>query len=684
MAEGNLSRKCAYFTKLLTTVCVLVACAFAQTFTSTPIVYRDVLKSRVHTIQNDINQFYDDDDNISLPCHHYPVHNDGFTHIVIFVWVSERETYAMRTCLYQQLKREGEKVAEWAELLQDVTFSLRFPLTKVIFCNRLMDGVLMNEMFSKTKMIGLSLYFNDPQTDGLTVETTDVEYDNSGVPTVSSWIDVRPVKNHRSHEQTFVCNSVQLTSRKIGKLRQRFFSVVSNSSSTETVVKSTLGSSVNVTLDFDVVALNTSRLGLLNDSNIEFLFLSDLMVSCRKRDEYWLNNETNEITYINTTEELVVTPKALMVDNKLRIQVNVSVLVASDHNFGEYVCVSLCKWQTKNSNDTTEGCIQRKFISVFSSEWRYENLIFKQAYRELENRVTNSSTQINNINASMLKQEVMVKRMYKFGTYLNETIHELYNVLINSQSKMLVPYAVIVILSVLLSIHYLPAIYRTIIKRIPGVRQLIDLNAFTRAKSILQSTKNADNRVMKYDVFLSYSSKDRPWVESTLLTFIERKGFKVCYDERDFQYGCNLVDTIARAVYESRKVIAVVSPNYLSSGWCAEYEFVLTYTKILDNDAPSDSLLLIKYRDCQMPDSMSCLKYLDYTRTMTDCDKRSVWMKVWNYVFTSWQKVDVDETPNQKQFFHDLLKWLGKPHIGKQCSVIKSSVARKKRPSRKR
>jgi len=212
----------------------------------------------------------------------------------------------------------------------------------------------------------------------------------------------------------------------------------------------------------------------------------------------------------------------------------------------------------------------------------------------------------------------------------------LQNTLRNSESEICLLYIVIIVLfplSILgLRAVYTSDIYRTIIKRIPGVRRLIDLNAFTQAESILQSTKNADNRVMKYDVFLSYSSKYRPWVESTLLNFIENNGFKVCYDERDFPYGCSLVNAIAGAVYESRKVIAVVSPNYLTSGWCAEYEFVLTYTKILNEEAPSNSLLLIKYRDCQMPETMRCLKYLDYTRTMTACDKRSVWMKVLNCV----------------------------------------------------
>ena len=260
---------------------------------------------------------------------------------------------------------------------------------------------------------------------------------------------------------------------------------------------------------------------------------------------------------------------------------------------------------------------KKKFFSIVNHGWRNENLCFRRALR-------------------VCQEDVLTV----YNAVLT-TASELQNTVRNSESKILLLYIVIGVLfplSILgltlglYIIHYTPDIYQTIIKCIPGVQRLIDLNAFTHAESILQSTKNADKRVMKYDVFLSYSSEDLPWVQSTLLNFIENKGFKVCFGERDFPYGCSLFESIGRAVYESHKVIAVVSPNYLASRWCAEYEFVLTYTRILNEEAPSNSLLLIKYRDCQMTETMRCLKYLDYTRTMTDSDKRSVWMKVLSYV----------------------------------------------------
>jgi len=204
------------------------------------------------------------------------------------------------------------------------------------------------------ELIAMSLYSNGLQKDGLCL--SEFHYDDC-ISTVTSQISMRPLKNGESPDQTFVCNSVQVSSKKTGKLRQKFFSFIGNS--TEVIVKSALESSASVSLDFDVLVLNTSPLDLLNDSNIGFLFVSNLGVYCGKRDEYELNNETNEITYINTTDDLVVTTKALIIGYKLRVQVNASIPNVSDHNFGDYACMTYCKFQNDNCNTTIQGCVQK-------------------------------------------------------------------------------------------------------------------------------------------------------------------------------------------------------------------------------------------------------------------------------------------------------------------------------------
>ena len=41
----------------------------------------------------------------------------------------------------------------------------------------------------------------------------------------------------------------------------------------------------------------------------------------------------------------------------------------------------------------------------------------------------------------------------------------------------------------------------------------------------------------EFDVFISYSSRDRKWVKTWLLPRLEKAGLRVCIDYRDFKFG---------------------------------------------------------------------------------------------------------------------------------------------------
>jgi len=588
------------------TICTLIACQASEQITL-PVEYEDVLQSRVSEIHNDIKQVFR-----SLECHHYPVQDSS--KIVVFIWASEREIHAMQSCLYEQMKSLGRYAAT-------LTATSTFNVSET-FCDRSMTvNASIFERRIYNKVIVLDLYSNDPENDEFVIERQFTSYSeidfHSNSPTATSVMGVRALKDISRHVETFVCNSVQLTLNKTGKLRQQFFYVMGNSA--ETITVSDQNASVTVTLDFDVLALNASRPGLLHDSNVELLSLSHLNVFCYKYD----NNPTKDyqiITHnVNGSEdvEFIVSTKALIVDEKLRLHVNVSIPVVTDHSFGKYLCSTSCEFQTKNRYGTIDGCHQQKSFYIVSPCWIHENLEYKKV-----------STCLHN--------------------------------LINLLGLCLIMFIVIIVIAVI----------RVLCKE---METRFNLKVLTSVTSVLESMETCDERIMKYDVFLSYSSKDRPWVQSTLLKFIESKGFKVCFGERDFPYGCHLVETNTKAVYESHKVIAVVSPNYLESRWCVQLEFLATYTKILNKEAPCNSLLPIQYRDCQMPEYMSCFKYLNYTKVTTACnDNRSVVMKLLNYVLALYRKVDDPETVSDEQFFDDLLSWLGKPHIHANQNVAET------------
>ena len=389
MASGytclSLSRKCDYFMKVLTIMGILVACQ-ASAQIATPVAFKKVLKSRVSKIQSHIDQFFDSEP-ISFECHHYPVHTGDSRKTVMFVWASERETHAIQSCLYQEIKTAEYIVA--LVLLQSFGFTEARSTMK--FCNRSMNATA--RIIPLHKVIISNFYFNDPENDGLIVEESSVWYEKSDIPTASSLIDVRPLKNTDTEVRTFVCSSLELTPDKTGKLRQQFFSVIGNF--TETVIESTLNDSAGITLEFDVLALSD----LVNDSNIKHMILSHMYMWCVKLDPYGLSNETNEIEPMNTTDELVLTTKTVIVNDKLRVYVNVAIPVVSDHSFGKYSCSTYCELRTKNSNsDVIHGCMQRKYFTVISHDWRVENLSFRIALKLCNNALMNFNETLKSLN----------------------------------------------------------------------------------------------------------------------------------------------------------------------------------------------------------------------------------------------------------------------------------------------
>lgn len=115
-----------------------------------------------------------------------------------------------------------------------------------------------------------------------------------------------------------------------------------------------------------------------------------------------------------------------------------------------------------------------------------------------------------------------------------------------------------------------------------------------------------------YDVFISYSSKDKDWVQNELLPRLEARNFRVCIDFRDFRIGAASVTEMERAILTSHKTIAVLSPNYLTSDW-AKFEHLMVAT--LD---PANQRLrfvpLLKAK-CDLPLRIGYLTYVDMTES---------------------------------------------------------------------
>ncbi len=78
----------------------------------------------------------------------------------------------------------------------------------------------------------------------------------------------------------------------------------------------------------------------------------------------------------------------------------------------------------------------------------------------------------------------------------------------------------------------------------------------------------------RYDAFISYSHRDRGWVDEHLLPPLEQAGLRVCIDYRDFEIGVSPQENMENAVNESRHVVLVLSSSSVGSEWSG-FEFLL-------------------------------------------------------------------------------------------------------------
>ncbi|KAK3593116.1 hypothetical protein CHS0354_018243 [Potamilus streckersoni] len=85
----------------------------------------------------------------------------------------------------------------------------------------------------------------------------------------------------------------------------------------------------------------------------------------------------------------------------------------------------------------------------------------------------------------------------------------------------------------------------------------------------------------RYDAFVSYSSKDDDFVLNKLVPVLENIfNYRLCVHNRDFNVGAAIADNIVYSVESSKRVIVVLSNNFVESEWC-HYEFRIAHHTLL-------------------------------------------------------------------------------------------------------
>lgn len=121
---------------------------------------------------------------------------------------------------------------------------------------------------------------------------------------------------------------------------------------------------------------------------------------------------------------------------------------------------------------------------------------------------------------------------------------------------------------------------------------------------------NSVGSELQYDVFISYSHKDKKWVTTEFLPELERAGLRVIIDDRDFSVGIPSIQNMTEAIGRVRHIIAVLTPNWVASAW-TNFEGYIGMTA--DPIGKRKRLLPVMLEHCKPPPHIAFLTYVDFT-----------------------------------------------------------------------
>ena len=143
----------------------------------------------------------------------------------------------------------------------------------------------------------------------------------------------------------------------------------------------------------------------------------------------------------------------------------------------------------------------------------------------------------------------------------------------------------------------------------------------------LRFHKPTEDENKQFDAFVSYSHKDEPFVMNVLapnLEEIEPK-YKLLLHYRDWLVGGSIADSILDSVDNSKRMILVLTDNYVKSEWC-HYEFKMAHHNVITEG--KNRIIVILLSD-DLPKNMgSDLKLYTKTTTYLRYDDPWFWDKL--------------------------------------------------------
>ncbi|XP_063776865.1 toll-like receptor 3 [Pseudophryne corroboree] len=104
------------------------------------------------------------------------------------------------------------------------------------------------------------------------------------------------------------------------------------------------------------------------------------------------------------------------------------------------------------------------------------------------------------------------------------------------------------------------------------------------------------NKIFDYDAYIIHAQKDMAWVDRYLLPLEKDKTCKLkfCFEERDFEGGLSVLQSIVNSINRSRKIIFVITNYFLNDQWCRRFKIQHAVQQAIEQSRDSIILLFLE------------------------------------------------------------------------------------------
>lgn len=133
--------------------------------------------------------------------------------------------------------------------------------------------------------------------------------------------------------------------------------------------------------------------------------------------------------------------------------------------------------------------------------------------------------------------------------------------------------------------------------------------------SVLQAPASPATPALSYDLFLSYSNEDRPFVES-LATDLRTQGLVIWWDQPQVKAGDSIVSTIEEGLLASRRFAVVLSPSSRRSRWVTKETHAALAVEDERQQRSSGAhvsfVIPVLYQECDVPVFLKDRRHADF------------------------------------------------------------------------